>query len=190
MQLNHKFLIQIFTLIISVLLGLNLSMALEKKFETFDPDKNKSWSFFSDGVMGGLSSGQAFYGKSGKDNFVRLEGNVSTKNNGGFIQIRHKLRKSLDDRIKAMRLKVRGNGEKYYIFIRTRATLLPWQFYNIEFQTSKNWSFVELEFKNFKRSSSFLRKKFKSSSIKSVGIVAYGRDHPAKLDISEIDFLK
>ena len=188
MQQNRSFFILIVGIVFFLSLDINLSMASEKKFETFDPERVKTWSFFSDGVMGGVSSGKAILKNSGKDNFVRIEGNVSTKNNGGFIQIRHNLIKPLEETIKGIRLKVRGNGENYYIFIRTSSTLLPWQFYNLEFPTSKKWSIVELEFKKFKRSSSFLRKIFKSSSIKSVGIVAYGRDHYAKVDVAEIDF--
>ena len=168
----------------------SLGMASEKPFETFDPNKSKNWSFFTDGVMGGVSSGKAFFGKSGSDNFVRLEGKVSTANSGGFIQIRHSLTKYLDNDIKGISLKVRGNGEKYYVFIRTTSTILPWQFYNASFKTSKNWKVVEINLKEFQPSSSFLRKTIKSSSIKSIGIVAYGRDHEAKIDISEIYFFK
>ena len=188
MQQNHSSLILIVGVVSGLFLGINLTMAAGKKFETFDPESVRTWSFFSDGVMGGVSSGKALLKKSGPDNFVRIQGNVSTDNNGGFIQIRHNLKKPLEDKIKGIRLKVRGNGENYYIFIRTRSTLLPWQFYNLEFPTSKKWSIVELQFIKFKRSSSFIRKTFKSSSIKSIGIVAYGRDHSAKVDISEIDF--
>ena len=166
------------------------AMASDRPFETFDPNKSRNWSFFTDGVMGGVSQGKAFFGKSGADNFVRLEGRVSTDNNGGFIQIRHTLTKSFDDDIRGISLKVRGNGERYYVFIRTSSTLLPWQFYNASFKTSKNWSVVQLKLEAFKPSSSFLRKTIKSSSIKSIGIVAYGRDHQAKIDISEINFIK
>jgi hypothetical protein len=96
----------------------------------------------------------------------------------------------LDDDIRGISLKVRGNGERYYVFIRTSSTLLPWQFYNASFQTSKNWSVVKLKLEAFQPSSSFLRKTIKSSSIKSIGIVAYGRDHQAKIDVSEIYFIK
>jgi hypothetical protein len=100
------------------------------------------------------------------------------------------LAKYLDNNIKGISLKVRGNGEKYYIFIRTTSTLLPWQFYNASFKTSKNWKVIKINLDSFQPSSSFLRKKIKSSSIKSIGIVAYGRDHKAKVDISEIYFFK
>ena len=170
--------------------GVSLAMASEKPFESFSPNKSRNWSFFTDGVMGGISNGKAFLGKSGSDNFVRLEGKVSTANNGGFIQIRHSLTKPLDANIQGISLKVRGNGEKYYVFIRTRSTLLPWQFYNASFNTSKNWEVIKLNLGEFQPSSSFLRKTIKSSSIKSIGIVAYGRDHEAKIDVSEIYFFK
>ena len=190
MSLRNKYFLFACQFLIVAFFEVNIGMASGKPFETFDPDKSRNWSFFSDGVMGGVSSGKAFFGKSGSDNFVRLEGRVSTANNGGFIQIRHSLAKYLDNNIKGISLKVRGNGEKYYIFIRTTSTLLPWQFYNASFKTSKNWKVIKINLDSFQPSSSFLRKKIKSSSIKSIGIVAYGRDHKAKVDISEIYFFK
>ena len=190
MSRKSKYLLFACKFLIMTLFKVSLIMASEKPFETFDPNKNRNWSFFTDGVMGGVSSGKAYFGKSGSDNFVRLEGRVSTANNGGFIQIRHSLDKYLGKDIKGISLKVRGNGEKYYVFIRTTSTILPWQFYNASFKTSKNWKVVEINLKEFQPSSSFLRKTIKSSSIKSIGIVAYGRDHDAKIDISEIYFFK
>ena len=187
---RNKYLLLACKFLIMAMFKVSLGMASEKPFETFDPNKSRNWSFFTDGVMGGISSGKAFFGKSGSDNFVRLEGQVSTANNGGFIQIRHSLTKSLDDDIRSISLKVRGNGERYYVFVRTSSTLLPWQFYNASFKTSKNWSVIKLKLDAFRPSSSFLRKTIKSSSIKSIGIVAYGRDHQAKIDVSEINFTK
>tara|TARA_B100000963_G_C22402447_1_gene569452 strand:+ start:126 stop:698 length:573 start_codon:yes stop_codon:yes gene_type:complete len=190
MLLKNKCAAYINKVLIVTLFGVSLAMASEKPFESFDPKNSRSWSFFTDGVMGGVSSGKAFLGKSGSDNFVRLEGDVSTANNGGFIQIRHSLEKYLDKDVRGISLKVRGNGEKYYVFIRTSSTLLPWQFYNASFNTSKNWKLVKINLEEFQPSSSFLRKTLKSSSIKSIGIVAYGRDHKAKVDVSEIYFFK
>ena len=105
MQRNRSFFILIVGIVFFVSLDINLSMASEKKFETFDPERVKTWSFFSDGVMGGVSSGKAILRNSGQDNFVRIEGNVSTENNGGFIQIRHNLKKPLRETIKGIRLK-------------------------------------------------------------------------------------
>ncbi len=187
---RSKYLICKCKALIIILFGVSFAMASEKPFESFDPNKSRSWSFFTDGVMGGVSSGKAFISKSGSDHFVRLEGKVSTANNGGFIQIRHSLKKSLEKDIRGISLKVRGNGERYYVFIRTTSTLLPWQFYNASFKTSKKWKVIKINLGTFQPSSSFLRKTINSSSIKSIGIVAYGRDHNAKVDISEIHFFK
>ena len=41
--------------------------------------------------MGGISDGQAFLDQDKDTVFARLTGNVSTKNNGGFIQLRSTL---------------------------------------------------------------------------------------------------
>ena len=117
MQQKHSFFILIVGVVIGLFLDINLSMASGKRFETFNPESVRTWSFFSDGVMGGVSSGKALLKKSGQDNFVRIEGNVSTDNNGGFIQIRHNLIKPLEETTRGLRLKVRGNGEKYYIHL-------------------------------------------------------------------------
>ena len=105
MSQRNKYFIFVFKFLIIALFEVSIRMASDKPFETFDPKKSRNWSFFTDGVMGGVSSGKAFFGKSGTDNFVRLEGKVSTANNGGFIQIRHSLEKYLNNEIKGISLK-------------------------------------------------------------------------------------
>ena len=45
------------------------------------------WSYLADTVMGGVSEGSAEFGNSGLDKTIRLTGEVSTANNGGFIQV-------------------------------------------------------------------------------------------------------
>ena len=46
------------------------------------------WSYFADTVMGGVSVGTAEFKSNGSDKTIRLTGEVSTANNGGFIQVR------------------------------------------------------------------------------------------------------
>ena len=48
--------------------------------------RTQSWSYIADTVMGGVSQGSAVYVK--EEVSIRLSGIVSTKNNGGFIQVR------------------------------------------------------------------------------------------------------
>ena len=68
-----------------------LISSLTNSMNLFDQDiKNSSvffqkWEYISDKVMGGISDGKAEI-INGEDLFLRLSGNVSTKNNGGFIK--------------------------------------------------------------------------------------------------------
>ena len=139
-----------------------------------------NWGYFSDQVMGGKSQGRAQFLDEADGQFVRLQGDVTTVNNGGFIQIRTP--------VSDLGKEVRGNGQKYYVFIRTSGTMLPWHYYKAAFPSKMEWSEVNLEFKSFVRSSSWLSKIIKPDSIKSIGIVAFGRDHKALIDIGDINF--
>ena len=51
-------------------------------------DVRASWSAISDQVMGGISEVNFYELEENGRKFYRLEGNVSTENNGGFIQSR------------------------------------------------------------------------------------------------------
>ena len=148
---------------------------------------NMNWVFFSDQVMGGKSQGRADAAIDGGTEFVRLQGYVTTANNGGFIQIRKPIA-GLGVDLKGISLKIRGNGETYYVFIRTSGTMLPWQYYKADFPTKREWSEVHIEFKSFIRSSAWLGKKILPEKIKSIGIVAFGRDHKALIDVASVQF--
>ena len=54
----------------------------------FNSDSGKYWQYVSDRVMGGVSDGQVNLEQDGEIYYARLTGNVSTRNNGGFIQLR------------------------------------------------------------------------------------------------------
>ena len=145
------------------------------------------WRFFSDQVMGGRSAGSATRMSDDTDTFFRMKGLVTTENNGGFIQIRANVLK-LPDNIKGVELRVRGNGERYYVFLRTTGTVLPWQYYKAEFKTSGDWKKIQLPFNKFERSSSWLRKTIAPGAIKSIGIVAFGEDYEALIDVERVNF--
>ena len=87
--------------------------------DDFDPSPKVEWNFVADSVMGGVSSGEVRLGNDGSETFASMIGNVSTENNGGFIQFRSNLDERLDREVKGVYLKVKGNGEKYYIHLRT-----------------------------------------------------------------------
>ena len=117
---------------------------------------------------------------------MRLSGNVSTKNNGGFIQVRS-TKEISSDNFSGIKLKVRGNPSSYYIHVRTKSLILPWQYYSGEFSVDNNWKYVKIHFKDFKKSNFYQSLNFSSSEIKSIGFVAFGKDFEAKLDIMEAE---
>ncbi|MGR3634316.1 MAG: CIA30 family protein [Shimia sp.] len=155
-------------------------------FETFETNPSTRWTYFADTVMGGVSTGDATFERDATGSFVRLAGTVSTDKNGGFIQVRRTLTDRLTDTTKGVRLKVRGNGGTYYIHLRTKGTRLPWQYYQAQFTTSPDWTDVQLPFSAFKPSGSFLRKTPRADTVTSVAIVAFGRDHTALIEVSEV----
>ena len=61
MSLRNKYIPFACKFLIMAMFKVSLGMASEKPFETFDPNKNRNWSFFTDGVMGGVSCGNAFF---------------------------------------------------------------------------------------------------------------------------------
>ena len=65
---------------------------------------------------------------------------------------------------------------------------MPWQYYKAEFKVTNNWKKINIPITQFERSSSFLSKTIKPSTIKSIGLVAFGRNFKADLYVSEITF--
>ena len=91
-------------------------------------DKRIEWVPFSDQVMGGISEVNFMEREENGLSHYHMEGNVSTENNGGFIQFRANV-KIEDLPYKGLEIKTRGNGEEYFIHIRTPKTRLPWNYY-------------------------------------------------------------
>lgn len=171
-----------------VIIGSTMAQADENLAEDFSKSPETRWDYVADAVMGGVSSGEVQFRSEGDDAFARLTGTVSTENNGGFIQFRRKLPGGPDASVSGVRLLVRGNGEQYFVHLRTRGTVLPWQYYQAEFATSDEWTEVYLPLSGFKASGAMLRAIPDADKITSVGVVAYGRDHEARVDVSEIGF--
>ena len=150
---------------------------------------SEKWNFVTDQVMGGVSSGNVEFIPL-KNNFVaHITGKISTQNRGGFIQIRRKLNKVNLENSKFINITAKGNNQKYFVHIRTTGTILPWQYYQIDFNVDNEFKVFRLPINNFKRSSSLLSNKINPKRITSIGIVAFGRDHIADIIVKEIRFL-
>ena len=173
-------------LIFLYLIFINTVMGEEILFEDFINKPEKKWEFITDQVMGGISDGKVEFLSEDNKNFARMSGSVRLENNGGFIQIRKKLDFRINKNSKAIKIDVRGNNQEYYIHIRTSGTILPWQYYQASFIVSSEWETIDLNFANFKRSGVMLSKNINPKNIKSIAIVAYGREHKSFIDIEKI----
>lgn len=151
------------------------------------------WRLVTDGVMGGVSRGQVAQTSSEGEECVRLTGVVSTDNNGGFLQVVKALDKATATRLQSggfdgLRLRVRGNDERYNVHLRTRDLWLPWQAYRATFETTPQWRTIELPFADFKPYRTSTR--LDVGRIKRVGLVAIGRDFEADLCVAKVGFYR
>ena len=150
--------------------------------------KTGQWSYLADTVMGGVSEGSAEFINSGSDKTIRLTGEVSTANNGGFIQVRSSVPWELAKGKIGIRLKIKGNGDQYYLHIRNSSTRLPWHYYQQSFETTATWQEIKIPFQSFIKSSSLMQTVIRQRTIKTIGIVAYGKNHTADLSVISLEF--
>lgn len=168
--------------------GAGQTEAGQTTIEDFTMQPDTRWRFFTDQVMGGLSTGGFAFVQEDGMAFARMTGHVSTANRGGFIQMRLDLASPPPEGTTGVRLIVRGNAQRYFVHLRTGGTLLPWQYYQAGFEVTESWREVRLPLDGFKASGALLRDVPEAASLTSLGVVAYGRDHDARIDVREVGF--
>lgn len=151
-----------------------------------------SWRLFTDTVMGGVSKAtmtrETVEGKTA----VRLQGDVSLDNNGGFVQI------SLDFRPdggaidatawRGIELDVLGNGEDYAVNLRTSDLDRPWQSYRHSFTAGARWQTVKLLFDNFSPSRTEIP--LNVHRLRRLGIIGIGRAFQADVSVAGVRFFR
>ena len=152
-------------------------------------NQSQEWNFITDQVMGGVSTGKFIVERVDGVMCYRMTGDVSTKNNGGFIQIRTKLNPVVRSKeYYGVYIKVYGNEKYYNLHLRTELSLAPWQYYSYTFTSTKNWIIIKAPFEQFKKSNFYQPKSLLGQSIKSVGLVAGFDDFESDICLSEIGF--
>ena len=179
---------RLFALTLSLCLAALGPAAAQTMIEDFTMQPESRWRFFTDGVMGGISTGRVEFIREGGQTHARMSGRVSTENRGGFIQMQLELPDAAPPGTTGVRAMVRGNGQRYFIHLRTTGTLLPWQYYQAGFDAGPTWQEVRLPFSAFAPSGALLRSLPRAQSLTSVAVVAYGRDHEARVEVREIGF--
>ena len=144
------------------------------------------WSYVSDRVMGGVSNGSGAYEVLDDRLSIRLFGDVSTDNNGGFIQVSLRVdgRRLNAKQYSGIEIDVQGNGENYNVHVTTTRSFPPWRFYKHTFPTTSEWTRLRLPWSDF--TSETFRNPLDPSTINRLNLTAYARDFTADLAVSRI----
>ena len=147
------------------------------------------WSWSSDQVMGGVSTGRAFLTNVNGRSAAQLEGQVSTANNGGFIQIRLVFPRRFDaSDYQGVELEVIGNGALYHVHLRDRSAWRPWHVYKAGYETDGSLQTIQLPFEEFLPYNSRIKNNLDVSKLNSLGLVAGYDDFEAELQIFSVRF--
>ena len=153
-----------------------------------------AWEGFTDRVMGGKSDMSAGVVPAEGRNALRMRGNVSLENNGGFIQVRLPLGSSGKPfdagRYTGIAVTARTEaeiGDGYYIHLRTPRTVFPWAYYAAPLPVSGDWQRIEVPFSAF-QSEFMVKNKLNKNKLLSVAIVAAKKQFSADIYVSRVEF--
>ena len=149
-----------------------------------------SWRVISDTVMGGVSSGRLVPSVVEGRDCMRMTGEVSLENNGGFVQASLDLSAAglLDaGEYAGIEIEVFGNGETYNLHLRTDDTRIVWQSYRASFQAQPNWQSLRLPFASFQPHR--IDKPLDTRKLRRLGVVAIGREMEADISIARLCYL-
>ncbi len=150
------------------------------------------WELITDSVMGGISSAkmtrELVDGRPG----LRMRGDVSLENNGGFVQVALDLAPkggAIDaSRWTGIEIDVVGNGERYNLHLRTEDVVRPWQSYRAEFVAPSEWRTIRLPFAGFEPHR--LDAPLDITRLRRLGVVAIGRAFTADITIGGLRFYR
>jgi hypothetical protein len=154
--------------------------------ETFADNPASRWRFFTDAVMGGVSSGQLNFDRDDHRFWARMTGTVSTANNGGFIQMQTRLQTPFPLGNGGVRLVARGDGQGYFIHLRCTGASTPTAFHRAGFAVTPEWREITLPFNEFTPANRSVPALCEGTGIATVAVVAYGKNFQADVSVSEI----
>jgi hypothetical protein len=145
------------------------------------------WRLVTDQVMGGVSDGDLEPTTVEGRPCLRLTGDVSLLNNGGFVQASLDLDQAgpLDARAyTGIEVDVYGNGQGYNLHLRTADTRIVWQSYRASFQAAPGWHTLRLPFRQFEPYR--IDRPLDLARLKRLGLVSIGREMRADLCVARL----
>jgi hypothetical protein len=150
---------------------------------------NPQWDYVADGVMGGVSTGSVSHGTVQGRAAVRLRGEVSLENNGGFIQMAFDLSGGavMDaSGWQGIEIEVYGNGASYELRLRTDQLTRPWQSFRTVFTAPARWQAVRMPWADFTgRKTDAI---FDPARLRRIGVLAIGSEMSADIHLAAIRF--
>ena len=146
---------------------------------TLTPD----WRYEADTVMGGVSTGQINREAVAGRDAMRLTGEVSLDNDGGFIQRNFDVDADVTGAT-GVEFDVYGNGETYELRARTDALTRPWQSFRAAFTAPADWTTIRIPFADLEPHRTDAT--FERSGLKRIGLIAIGRKFEVDLAVSDM----
>jgi hypothetical protein len=148
------------------------------------------WQLVTDTVMGGVSQGTLTRETIDGRAAMRMRGDVSTDNNGGFIQIAMDLLVN-DHAIDAsaftgVAVDVFGNDETYDVRLRSMDATRPQQSWRADFVADRTWRTIKLPFADFVPHR--IAVALDVTRLRRIGLVAIGRAFNADLAVARLAF--
>lgn len=157
------------------------------------PDRasnGQHWRYFSDRVMGGVSEGGSERVRIDGRDALRLHGEVSLENNGGFVQL------ALDlagpgavfdaSRYRGIAITLHGDGGTYAVNLRTAELRYPWQSYRCALRSAGHWQRHTLPFESFEAHRT--DRPLDPRRLRRVGLIAIGEARRVDVAIAELCF--
>ncbi|NLJ45458.1 MAG: NADH ubiquinone oxidoreductase [Treponema sp.] len=151
------------------------------------------WEGFSDRVMGGISDLRLGIEADSEGPYMALSGDVRLENRGGFIQARLLLKEGTSSHYdgskhQGIRMVARGDGDGYYVFLRTTSMVFPWAFFMAPIPVTEEWSEVRIPWSAFKKGDFGAAFPLDVRKLRSLAVTAYKKAFRARLQVREIGF--
>lgn len=148
------------------------------------------WQLITDTVMGGVSNGSVTLERFQDQDCLCLRGDVSTENNGGFIQMALSVGSAINNQsdLAGIELDVAGNNQEYNVHFRTSNLSRPWQSYRASFMAKPTWQTIRIAFADITAHQTDVP--FQLDKLNRIGLLAIGREFHAELCLAGLRFYR
>ena len=150
-----------------------------------------NWEYVADTVMGGVSTGGLSVERYNGRDAVVLRGDVSTENNGGFVQMASDLAGGAIYDASAwdgIEIEVAGNSEGHDLRLRTPKLSRPWQSFRADFVVTGEWQTLSIPFAAFEPNNTTAT--LDRAQLQRIGILGVGRAFEAEVALAGLRFYR